>query len=81
MNKKIAFVWIIFIAFISAAIWLENEAPKEKEDSIIKHYKIVVNEDSISSAKVETTNQPVNEAPTLAQPISDETNKTSENKE
>lgn len=79
MSKKIAFAWIIFIAFISAAVWLENEAPKEKEDSIIKHYKVVVNEDSVSGAKIETTAQPASGAP--AQSVADEANKTPENKE
>lgn len=55
MNKWIFASWTIFFLFLGSVLYLGNKVPENSDDSIVKQYKIVVNDDAIVAAKDERT--------------------------
>ena len=56
MNKWIFLAWVIFLGFIGSIFYLAQRVPERiDDDSIVKQYKIEVNESALVSAKDERT--------------------------
>lgn len=52
MSRKMIVLWVVFIVCVSAILWLGNNVPEnyEDNDSIIKQYKISVNDFTVMNA-------------------------------
>ena len=55
MNKLMFVSWTVFLLFLGSILYLGNKVPENNDDSIVKQYKIVVNDDAIVAAKDERT--------------------------
>ena len=60
MMKLLAILWMVFLGSVGSIIWLGNNVPEDEDDSIVKQYKIVVNQHTAADAKDETIEESMN---------------------
>lgn len=57
MNKWILLSWSIFLIFLGSIFYLSHHVPEKSDDSIVRQYRISVNENALISARDERTKQ------------------------
>lgn len=60
MMKLLGILWMVFFGTLGSIIWLGNNVPEDEDDSIVKQYKIVINQYTAADAKDETIEESMN---------------------
>lgn len=53
MRKLLVVAWCILFIAVGGLVWFGNNVPENYDDSIIRQYKIVVNDETTINAKIE----------------------------
>ena len=53
MKKLLVVAWCILFIVVGGLVWLGNNVPENDDDSIVRQYKIVVNDETTINAKTE----------------------------
>ena len=53
MKKLLVVAWLILFIVVGGLVWLGNSVPENYDDSIVRQYKIVVNDETTINAKTE----------------------------
>lgn len=57
MNKLLTFLWILFLGFVASLVFLDKYFSDSirKQGIVSKQYKLIVNEETLKTAKDETS--------------------------